>query len=177
MLGRNAPVAAPQRQSLGCGAAKAAQRVGLVHLGEAAHGQRFGCRRGLAGFVDVVGGGWFEAAAAILLDGQVIGIGLADLAAQLDGAEEMRVEQRVELVMALGRRREQRMRGAADVVQAARTQQRDGGQERRRLLRRDREAVGAQQAGEGDERLRSKREGHAVHAATPVMMASSRGAI
>ena len=116
-LGGDAPIAAPQAADRsGSGAPEAAQRVALVGLGEAAHGQRFGCRRGLTGLVDVVGGGRLEAAAAVLLHAQVVGIGLADLAAQFDGAEEMRVEQRVELLMPLGRRRQRRMRGAADVV-------------------------------------------------------------
>ena len=75
-LGRDAPVAAPQRQALGQRALEAAQRVGLVRLGEAAHGQRLGCRRGLTGLVDVVGGGRLEAAAAVLLHAQVVGVGL-----------------------------------------------------------------------------------------------------
>ena len=157
--GRDAPVAAPLRQALGQRALEAAQRVALVGGAEAARRQGLGRRGGLAGLVDVVGGGRLEAAAAVLLHAQVVRVGLGRLAAQFDGAEEVGVEQRVELLVPLRRRRQGRMRGAADVVEAARAQQRDGGQERRGLLRRDGEAVGAQQRREGDERLRRHREG------------------
>ena len=82
--------------------------------------QGLGRRCGLAGLVDVVGGGRLEAAAAVLLHAQVVRIGLGRLAAQLDGAQEVGVEQRVELLAPLRRRRQGGMGGAADVVEAAR---------------------------------------------------------
>ena len=68
-------------------------------------------------------------------------------------AEEMHVEQRVIGGVALGRRGERREAGVADVLEIARPQQADRREERRRLLRRDREAVGAQQRDEGEEGL------------------------
>ena len=152
-LARDAPVAAPLRQALGQSALKAAQRVGLVGGRETARGEGLGRRRGLARLVDVVGGRRLEAAAAVLLHPQLVRIGLADLAGKLDRTQEVRIEQRVELLAPLRRRRQSRMRGAADVVEAARAQQRDGRQEGRGLLGRHRKAVGAQQSGERDERL------------------------
>ena len=115
-LGRDAPIAAPLRQAPGQCALEAAQRVGLVRGAEAARRQRLGGGGGLARLVDVVGGRRLEAAAAVLLHAQVVRVGLGHLAAQLDRAQEVGVEQRVELLVPLGRRRQGRMGGAADVV-------------------------------------------------------------
>ena len=69
----------------------------------------------------------------------------------------MRVEQRVELGEAFGRRRQGRARGAADVADLPRAQQFDRREPRHRLLRRDRKAGAAQQAGEADESGQSDR--------------------
>ncbi len=90
-------------------------------------------------------------------------------------AAEMDVEQPVVGRAALWRRRQGRKPGAADVLQAARAEQLDRRQEARRLLRRDREAVGAQQRDKGDEDARGTRQLKVVaHAAASAMIASSR---
>jgi hypothetical protein len=63
----------------------------------------------------------------VLLHAHVVGIGLSRLAPQLDRAQEVGVEQGLELLTPLRRGRQSAMRGAADVFEAAGPKQRDGG--------------------------------------------------
>ena len=110
--GGAAPIAAALWQTLGQRTLEALQRVDLIGGPEAAQRQGLGRRCGLTGLVDVVGGGRLEPARAVLLHTQVLRIGLSRRAAQLDGAQEMGVEQRVEFLRRSG--------GGARVAWAAR---------------------------------------------------------
>ena len=175
--GPEAPISAPLRQMLGQSALKAPQRSRTRLRARNGAGEGLGRRRGLASLVDLVGGRRLEAAAAVLLHPQLLRFGLGGLAGELDRAQKVRIEQRVELLAPFRRRRQRRMRGAADVVEAARAQHRDGRQEGRGLLGRHRQAVGAQERSESDEWLGGTRQNCTGHAAAPVMMASSRGAM
>ena len=77
--------------------------------------------------------------------------------------------------VALGRRCEGRKSSAADVLGIARPQKHDRRQERRRLLGRDGEAVGAQQRDESDEgRGRSRRPIDVAHATDSAIITSRR---
>ena len=87
-------------------------------------------------------------------------------------AEEVRAEQRIERDAALGRRRQSRMRGAADVGDGVRPEQADGRKERGGLLGRDRKTVRPQQRREADKGARCPWKD--THAAASAKMASSR---
>ncbi len=90
----------------------------------------------------------------------------------------MRIEQGVEFRAPLGRRGQRRMAGAADIGDAGRAEEIDGGEKGRRLLRRDQEAVMPQQRREADEGLQRARQGRQVaHAAISAIIASRRGAM
>ena len=171
-----AAMAAASRQSGGGFAGQTPQCVAGCATRKAAFHQRFRARRGEAGFIGFIGQQGFLVATAFLL--QPDGFLVLAVIGPLDGfaAAKMKVEQPVIGGAPLRRRRERRKPGAADMLQAARPEQVDGGKERRGLFRRDQESVGAQQRRKGNEHACGARQLKIVaHAAASAISASSRG--
>ena len=167
----------PRRRGSRAGASRDSRRSAslVVLLRKAALDQRFGARRGKAGFVGLVGQRRLVLAASFLLQADdlfVFAVRLLDRFA----AAEVEVEQPVIGRAPLRRRRERREPGLADVFQAARPEQFDGCKEGGGLLGRDRKAIGAQQRDKGDEDADGTRKCRFVaHAAASAISASSRG--
>jgi hypothetical protein len=126
----------------------------IVALGaEMADGQGLHGGRILSGLVDFIGEQGLEPAKAVLLHAQGLVVRLAEGVAFRHLAEEMRAEQRVERRAALRRRRQRRMRGAANVRDRLRSKQANGGKEGNGLFGRDRKPVRPQERGKCHERL------------------------
>jgi hypothetical protein len=112
----------------------------------------------VSGFVHVVRERGLGAAAAVLLHAHGLVVRLAERVDLFHLTEEVHAEQCVERGAAFGRRRQCRMRGAADVGDRSRPEQADRFEERRGLLRRNRKTIEAQQRREGDEGARRTRK-------------------
>jgi hypothetical protein len=121
----HAAIAGPAWQPGGRRTGEAAQQFGVALRPEAPHRQRLGAGRLLSGFVHFVREQRLGTAAAVLLHAHGFVVRLAGCFAFLQFAEKMSIEQRVEGGAALGRRRERRMLGAADVGDRFRTEQAD----------------------------------------------------
>ena len=150
--GAHAAMAASPRQPRRRFAGEAAQRVAGRGLRETAFDQSFRPRRGKAGFVGLIGQRRLVLAAAFFLQADgflVFAFGPFDRLA----AAEVDVEQPVIGRAPLRRRRQGRDAGLADMLEAARPQQFDRGEEGGGLLGRDRKPVGAQQRDKGNENL------------------------
>ncbi len=174
--GACATVAASARQARGRLALESAQRIVAFRGAEAALDKRLGAGRRLARFVGFVPERRLVVAALLLLDANALLIAFVVAA---DGllAKEMNGEEAVEGAMALGRRRERREAGLADVLGVARTEQRDRREEGGRLLRSHGKAVGAQQRDEREKWPRGAWQGGVAHAAASAISASSRPAM
>ena len=146
-----AAITSASGEARGRGAGEAAQRLPVVVRSEAPQRQGFRRGRGLPRLVDLVREERLLVSPALVanLDGIVLQAG--DVRSDPLRAEEVDVEQSVEIAAALRRRGEGGVGGAPDVRDRARAEQADGGEESGRLLRRDGEAVGAEERRKGEE--------------------------